>query len=104
MFDSLIMLDACFAALAKSRRSLNSRVKLVNFLKPWYSIVNYINNILICLQKNSSLPLGLDVLLDLSFKTNRKTTLKALRTFKKLKYIDNPKLVEEACLTTLKDK
>lgn len=77
---------------------------MVNFLKAWCSIANHINNILICLQKNSFLPLGLNALLDLSSKTNRKTMLKALRTFKKLKYNDNPKLAEEARLTTLKDE
>lgn len=48
--------------------------------------------------------MGLDASLDPSFKTERKATLKVFRTFKKLKYMDDPKLAEKAHLTTLRDE
>ena len=104
MSDNLLMPDACLAALAKSGESLNSRVQLVNFLKPWYGIANHADDILTCLQKNSPLPPDLDASLDLPSKAERKATLKALRTSKKLKYMDDPKVAEEARLITLRDK
>lgn len=98
------MPNACFTVFAKFGRLLNSQVQLVNFLKPWYGVANHTNNILICLQKKSPLPLGLDVSLDLPFKAEKKTTLKTFRISKKLKYMNNPKVAEEAYLTTLRDK
>lgn len=55
-------------------------------------------------KKNSPLPLGLDISLDLPFKAERKAMLKALRTSKKLKYMDDSKVVEEARLITLRDE
>lgn len=102
--DSLLMPNACLAAFAKSGGLLKSWVLMVYFLKPWYNVVNHADDIIFCLQKNSFLPPGLDSPLDLSSKTERKAIFKAYRTFKKLKYIDDPKEVEEAHLTTLRDK
>lgn len=77
---------------------------MVNFLKPWCSVANHIDDIFICLQKNSPLLPGLDTSLDLLSKVEKKGTLKAPRISKKLKYIDNSKVAEEAHLTTLRDK
>lgn len=81
---------------------------MVDFLKPWCSVAKHADDILLFLQKNSSLPPsldpGLDALLDLPSKAQKKTTLKALKTSKKLKYMDNPKVAEAAYLTTLRDK
>ncbi len=108
MSDSLLMPDACFAILAISGRWLNTWIQLVDFLKPWYGIAKYADNILLCLYKNSSLPpdldLDLDISLDLSSKAQRKATLKAHRTFKKLKYMDDPKVAEAVCLTIWRNK
>lgn len=102
--DNLLILDTCLTVLAKSRGLLNSQVQFVNFLKSWCGIANHIDDILICLQKNSFLPPDLDTSLDLLSKAKKKAMLKAFRTSKKLKYIDNPKVAKEAHLTTLIDK
>ena len=48
--------------------------------------------------------MSLDTSLDLLFKAETKAMLKALRTSKKLKYMDDSKVVEEARLTTLRDE
>lgn len=47
---------------------------------------------------------GLDILLDLLFKAWIKAMLKVFRIYKKLKYIDNPKVAEAIYLITLRDK
>lgn len=104
MSDSLLMPDACLAALAKSGGSLNTRVQLIDFLKPWCGIAKHADDILLCLQKKNPLPPGLDASLDLPSKARRKATLKAFRTSKKLKYMDDPKVAEEARLITLRDE
>ena len=78
MSDSLLMPKAYSAALTKFGRSLNTRVQLVDFLKPWCGVAKHADNILFCLQKNIFLPPGLDASLDLSSKAQRKATLKAL--------------------------
>ena len=104
MSDSLLMPDSCLAALAKSGGSLNSQVQLVEFLKPWYGVAKHANDILLCLQKNSLLTPGLDASLDQTYKAQKKATLKALRTSKKLKYIDDPKVAKKARLTALRDE
>ena len=104
MSNSLLMPDACLAALVKSGGLLNSWVQLVNFLKPWCAVANHADGILTCLQKNSPLSPVLDVSLDLSSKAKRKAMVKALRTSKKLKYMDDSKIAEKACLTILRDK
>lgn len=77
---------------------------MVHFLKPWYGIANHAKDIFFYLQKNSLLPLGLGALLDLPSKARRKAMLKTPKTFKKLKYIDDPKIAKKAYLTTLKNK
>lgn len=41
MFESFIMPDYCFVALAKSEKLLNL-TKLIEFLKSWHSIFKYI--------------------------------------------------------------
>lgn len=104
MCDSLLMPDVYLATLAKFEGSLNSWVQLVNFLKPWCGVANDVDDILICLQKNSLLPPSLDASLDLHSKAERKATLKTFRTFKKLKYMDDPKVAEKVHLTTLRDE
>lgn len=68
MSDSLLMPEACLAALAKSGGLLNTWVQLVDFLKPWCGVVKHADDILLCLQKNSPLPPGLDASLDISSK------------------------------------
>ncbi len=102
------MLDACLTTFVKFGGLLNTQVQLVDFLKPWYNITKYTDDFLLCLQKNNFLPPsldpGLDALLDLLSKIQKKATLKALRTTKKLKYIDNPKVDEVVRLTALRDK
>lgn len=102
------MSDICLAVLAKFGGLLITWVQLVDFLKPWCGIAKHTDNILFCLQKNSpfppSLDPGLDTSLDLPFKAQRKAMLKAFKTSKKLKYIEDPKIAKVACLTTLKDK
>lgn len=84
--DSLLMPDVCFVALAKSGKSLNTWVQLIDFLKPWYAIAKHADNILLCLQKNSLLPLSLDPNLDISlnlpFKTQKRPCLKLLEPLK----------------------
>lgn len=73
-----------------------------------YGITKHADDIFLCLQKNSPLPLSLnpgrDASLNLSSKAQRKVTLKTLKTSKKLKYMDDPKVAEVVRLTTLKDE
>lgn len=102
--DSLLILDTCLAVLAKSEKLVNSQFQLVDFLKPWCDVAKYTDNILFYLQKNSLLPLGFNVSLNLLSKTQKKITLKAFRTFIKLKYMNDPKVAEKAHLTTLRDE
>lgn len=102
MSDTLLMPDAYLAALAKLGGGLLNCAQLIDFLKPWYGVAKHADEILLCLQKNS--PSTPDVLFDVSSKAKRKATLKALRTSKKLKYMDDPQVAEEARLTTLRDQ
>lgn len=98
------MPNAYLTTLAKSGESLNSQVELVEFLKPWYDIIKHVNDILLCLQKNSPVTPGLDASLDPPFKAQTKAMLKAFQTSKKLKYMDNSKLAKKTHPTALRDK
>lgn len=49
--------------------------------------------------KNSSLAASQDISLDLSSKTQKKALLQDLKTFKKLKYIKDPKMAQKTYLS-----
>ena len=77
--------------------------QLIKFLRPWTGVAKHANSILFCLQNNSlSIP-NLDSLLNTPTKAQKKATLKAFQTSKKLKYIDDPLVAKEACITALRD-
>ena len=98
MPDSAIMSKTCLVALAKQGELLQDRTSLVDFLKPWYGIEKYTDEIFKCIQENSSYST------DALSKSERKATLKAARTSKKLKYMDDPVIKEEASITALRDQ
>lgn len=102
MSNSLLMSDTYLVALAKLRRLIDLD-QLIEFLKPWTRMAKHANSILLCLQKNSFLIPGLDFLLNPPTKAQRKATLKVFQTSQKLKYIDDPLVVKEACITALRD-
>lgn len=97
--DNLIMDDTCLTALAKNGELLQDLPTIIEFLKPWYGMARYAEEILVCIQKNSSF---ID-LPDLPTKAERKSTLAAARTSKKLKGLDDPVLAEESCMTAMRD-
>ena len=97
MLDSAIMSETCLVALAKQGKSLQDHTSFVDFLKPWYGMEEYVDEILKCIQENSS------YLTDALPKSERKATLKAAKTSKKLKYMDDPTIEEEAGMTALRD-
>ena len=104
MSDSLFMLDACLIALAKLGEIFDLD-QLIEFLKPWYGVAKYADDIFLCLQKKSASALGLDLPpSEIPSKAQRKATLKALRNSKKLKYMDDPLVAEEARITALRDQ
>lgn len=98
MPDSAIMSETCLMALAKQGELLQDRISLVDFLKPWYGMEDHADEILKCIQKNSSYST------DALPKSERKATLKAAKTSKKLKYMDDPAIEEEASMTALRDQ
>ena len=115
MPNNALMLDSCLVALAKDGGQLQDLTSLQQFLQPWSRrIANYSEEILLCLQKNSapqtldseasvaSLPSDLSIIRPT--KTERKAILKAIQASKKLKYIDDPLVVEEAHAIALRDK
>lgn len=51
MLKSLVILDCCFIALAKSGRLLNL-TKLMKFFESWHGISKHAEEILHCLEKN----------------------------------------------------
>lgn len=97
MPDSAIMSKTCLVVLVKQGESLQDCTSLVDFLKPWYGMEEYADKILKCIQENSSYST------DALPKSKRKATLKATRISKKLKYMDDPIIKEEASMTALKD-
>lgn len=97
--DNLIMDDTCLTALAKNGELLQDLPTIIEFLKPWYGMARYAEEILVCIQKNSSF---MD-LPDLPTKAERKSTLAAARTSKKLKGLDDPVLAEKSRMTAMQD-
>lgn len=106
MPDNALMSDSCLLALAKDGGLLHDIPTLLQFLKPWSQrISTYADEILLCLQKNSPLlNAPLDPTIVQPTKAERKATLKAARTSKKLKYIDDPLVAEQAWAVELRDK
>lgn len=102
MSNSLLIPDTCLVVLAKLRRLMDLD-QLIEFLRLWTRVAKHANSILFCLQKNSFLIPDLDFLLNPPTKAQRKATLKVFQTSKKLKYIDDPLVVKEACITALRD-
>lgn len=70
----------------------------MDFLKLWYEMEEYVEEILKCIQENSSYST------DALPKSERKATFKALKTSKKLKYIDDPIIEKKASMTALRDQ
>lgn len=103
MPDNMIILDDCLLTLAKLEGFLDQD-QLVNFLKSYYDISKYIIKLLIVFQK-SWLYLDIQILpFELSPRSEKKSAFIALLMLKKLKNLDNSVLVEEVCMTTLRDK
>lgn len=76
----------------------------MNFSNLGCDVAKHANDILFCLYENSSLNSGLDILLNQPSKAPRKAMFKALRTSKKLKYMNNLKLTKKVCITALRDE
>lgn len=107
MPDNALMSDSCLVALARDGGKLQDLPSLQQFLQPWSQrIASYAEEILLCLQKNSTEVLGTatDSSLIRPTKTKRKAILKAARASKKLKYMDDPLVAEEAQAIALRDK
>lgn len=100
--DTLLMIDACLAALAKLGGLLNFVQQLVDFLKSWYDVQKHIYDIFFCLQKNSFSILGISFAI--SYKAQKKAIFKALRTSKNLKYMEDFQMAIKVCLTDLRDQ
>ncbi|MCJ1348467.1 hypothetical protein MMC31_006699 [Peltigera leucophlebia] len=114
MPNNALMSDSCLMALAKDGGQLQDLTSLQQFLQPWSRrIATYSEEILLCFQKNSapqtldskasvaSLPSDLSIIRPT--KTERKAILKATRASKKLKYMDDPLVAEEAHAIALRD-
>lgn len=97
--DTLIMDDNCLIALAKNGEVLQDKTSLIQFLKPWYGMERYTDELLACIQQNSSC----SATPDLPSKSERKAILTAARNSKKLKGMDDPLLAEEARMIALRD-
>ena len=79
MPESLVILDCCLIALAKSGRLLNF-TKLIKFFEPWHGISKHAEEILHCLEKNrpslnSDVNPNVDSATHLPSKAERKATL-----------------------------
>lgn len=102
MPDNLIMPNSCLLVLAKHGSELAlaiSSEKLREFLQPWKDVDEYLEELFTLIKRSSS---------QISSSTNsgplraeRKETLKAGRTSKKLKYMDDPVVAEAARMTAL---
>lgn len=100
------MLNTCLIALAKNANFLHNIQKLVQFLKPWYKADQHWVEILAYLNTN---PIekrldNLESIATLIPESEQKETLNVVRTSKKIKYIDDPIVVDFAQITVLKDK
>lgn len=103
MLDNALMLDSCLLALAKDGGRLNDLPTLIRFLKLWSPrIATYSDKILLCLQHNSP-PLTEDSVVRPT-KAECKAILKAARTSKKLKFIDNLLIAKQVQAVKLRDK
>lgn len=104
MPDNLIIPDSCLLALAKHGSELAlaiSSEKLREFLQPWEGVDEYLEELFTLIKRSSP---------QISSSTNfgpsraeRKETLKAARTSKKLKYMDDLVVAEAAKMTALRD-
>lgn len=90
------MSDSYFLALVNDGVSLHDIPTLFQFLKSWSQYISiYVDKILLCLQKNSLLlNAPFDSTIIQPAKAKQKVILKAARTFKKIKYVDNSLVVE----------
>lgn len=106
MPDNALMSNSCLLALVKDGGLLHDIPTLLKFLKPWSQrIFTYADEILLCLQKYSPLPNGpLDPTIVQPTKAKRKAILKAARTSKKLKYMDDLLVAKQAWAVELRDK
>lgn len=69
----------------------------MDFWKLWYWIKEYADEILKCILSNNS------YLIDALPKSERKSTIKVARTSKKLKYMNDLMIAEEASMTALRE-
>lgn len=106
MPDNALMSDNCFLVLTKDRGLLHDIPTLLQFLKPWFQCIStYAEEILLFLQKNSlrlNAPLNLTIVQPT--KAKQKAILKAARTFKKFKYMDDFLVAEQTRAVELSDK
>ena len=100
MSESLLISDQCLFALAKEGEKLVDRAKLQEFLWPWPDLNEYVDELFTYLRQSSSYGES-DIILS---KAQRQKILKAARVSKKIKFIDDPAIVEAARITTMRDQ
>ncbi len=52
--NNLIIDDNCLIVLAKNGELLQGKLSLINFLKLWYGIERYTDELLVCIQQNNA--------------------------------------------------
>lgn len=97
MPDTLLMSEQCLLDLTKQGEEFNEKDKLVDFLRPWLDLDEFVDEIFDCLQGSS--PQSQDP----PTKAQRKSILKAARASKKAKFMDDPTVAEVAQITALRD-
>ena len=100
--DTLLMSDECLVGLAKAADSLIDSIdgsKIKEFLKPWYGLDKYAEELFICLCQSSITGEGLG-----PTRAARKDVLKLARASKKAKGLDDPVVAKKARITALRDQ
>ncbi|MCJ1471185.1 hypothetical protein MMC07_009833 [Pseudocyphellaria aurata] len=107
MPDSILLPDCCLTALAKNGKDLLDTATLLEFLKSWNSVERYCDEILSCLQKNSSrvyFQAESDRSEGMPSDAERKAMMQAARLSKKLKGMDDPLVAKASRIDALRDQ
>lgn len=100
MLNNINILDIYHMAFAKQSKLLQNCNFFVEFLNSWYRIKEYINENFKYIKENNFYSKSLDKLP----KFEKKIIFKVVRTFKKLKYRDDPFIAKKASIMALQNK
>lgn len=99
MPELLLMSNQCLTCLANENENLDKKAKLDDFLWPWPDLDKFADKIFACIQR-SSFYRHKEVI---STKVQRREILKAARTSKKAKFIDDLTIAEATQIIAIRN-